>query len=240
MGRAEEAYDLIGRSLAVNPNNPVAYNFLGYVYRYVGLLDESVRAFANQKKLDSSPANSITTLRQLRKVLIYKSDFRGALRATSELHEIASAVGDPLTTQTLFYSGMAYYFAGDIQRANAYFDSCQRLDPRNTFSLFAQACKEGAHGSVTHLKSIIRTLEQQNIPDVEMTYRFVHFYVFANEPEKAVKQLTQVVLGGFYCYPYVANDPLLASLKGRPGFDEAVAKAKVLNEGFRRNHANIL
>lgn len=49
----------------------------------------------------------------------------------------------------------------------------------------------------------------------------------------ALRMLSQSIKGGFFCYPYIKNDPLLNELRGRKEFAELLEGARKAHEDFK-------
>jgi hypothetical protein len=50
---------------------------------------------------------------------------------------------------------------------------------------------------------------------------------------KAFEKLLALVEGGFFCYPYLRDDPLLADLRGEPAYAALLESARKSHEEFR-------
>jgi hypothetical protein len=55
------------------------------------------------------------------------------------------------------------------------------------------------------------------------------------EQISAVRVLHMSVEAGFFCYPYLSQDPLLKELHGRPEFDQVLNVARQRHEAFKRS-----
>ncbi len=77
LGKTEEAYSLARKGLEINPNDPDCHFALGYVYRYVGLLDKAERE--QSRALQLSPGNP--RFRGLGVTYFYEGKYDSALKA---------------------------------------------------------------------------------------------------------------------------------------------------------------
>jgi hypothetical protein len=50
----------------------------------------------------------------------------------------------------------------------------------------------------------------------------------------ALRMLRRTIEGGFFCYPYLARDPLLESIRSEPEFQSLLERARERHEAFRR------
>ncbi len=234
MGRVEEGVVLLQRAINVNPKAGGLFQGLGYTYRYAGLLDLSMQAYERSKTLDSSFWNLGFSQNQITKSLIHIGDYPAAVASAEKVASYRKLMGQTLLVQELFYLGMAYYYARDWNKAFQIFDSCFVLEKTNTWSLFGQAYKAATQGNQKRLAELIETLEARNILDPEMSYRLVHFYCFAKQPEKALKALRISVEGGFFNYPYISTDPFLESIRATKEFQTILSSMKTRHLAFKQ------
>ncbi|MEE9166558.1 MAG: protein kinase, partial [Candidatus Neomarinimicrobiota bacterium] len=238
-GKVDEAALLLQQALSVNPNAPEFYRSLGYVYRYGGMMDESIEMYVRAQALDSSFASLFYSQIQITKALIYKGEYLAAVSLADSAIERRSAAGQPIDVISLFYQGMAYYYSKDWQRAFAIFDSCTKVDPSNLWSLFGKTYKEAARGNFKRVRSITKSLEERNVVDHEMLYRFTHFYALAGETNLALKSL-EASSKGFINYPYINSDPLLESIRATEEFQILLSEVKTRHEAFKRRFSGTL
>jgi hypothetical protein len=69
-------------------------------------------------------------------------------------------------------------------------------------------------------------------------YKVAQAYAALGDKQAALQMLSRSTLGGFFCYDYIASDPLLNPLRGSAEFARVLGKAKQRNEQFKRRFAS--
>jgi serine/threonine protein kinase len=88
-------------------------------------------------------------------------------------------------------------------------------------------------------KKGIRILEDRNIIDSEMNYRFAHFYALIGDKENAIKSLKRSVDGGFFCYPYISKDPLIENIRDTATYIEILKGVKKRHLAFKEKYVGL-
>ena len=231
-GKVEDAMELLQHGLSVNPNAPALYTALGSVYRYAGLLDESIRAYERLEVLNPRAVGVGSIF--ITNAWIHKGDYGAAIAMAEKGMRYFQSTGRPLDSYPFFYQGLAYYYFKDWEHAFRNFDTCVVIEKTRIWSLFGQAYKEAARGNRERVLEIIKTTEERKFIDPEMKYRFAHLYALSKEPEKALKSLENSIKGGFFSYPYISNDPLLENIRATKEFQTLLADVKIRHEAFNR------
>lgn len=76
-----------------------------------------------------------------------------------------------------------------------------------------------------------------NVRDGEALYKIAQAWSLAGEPSRSIAMLERSVDNGFFAYPYMLRDPLLANVRSEPALAAVLAKARVRHEAFRRRFA---
>ncbi|MBI2620362.1 MAG: protein kinase [Ignavibacteriales bacterium] len=236
-GKVEEATELMLRSLSVNPNTAEYYSSLGYICRYSGLLDESVRAYQREMSLDSGQRGIVGSPMQMAKSFIQQGFYSQAAKETEKVREIVEAEGVPFGPMNLFYLGFSHYYLKNYEKAFEAFNSSVVLDPGNTWTLFGQAYKQLTQKNFAAARENVKKLEDRIIVDSEMNYRFVHFYSLLGDTENAVKSLERSVDGGFFNYPYISRDPLLEDIRSDKRYQHLLIEVKSRHEAYKSRFA---
>jgi TolB-like protein len=234
IGRINEAIPLLRKGLSVSPNDPIFQSQLGYIVRYAGMLDESIKAYQKAALVDSSVLSLVGRQNQISKAYIYKGDYRNALLSAKTIQSALESSQLSVNPQVLFYLGLPSYLEKDYPTAFRLFDSCAVVDPTNSWTLFGQAYKAAVTGNRGRVVDVIKKLEERKIADAEMFYRFTHLYLFVDDDERALNSLKVAIKGGFICYPYLANDPLTEKLRSRKEFQDLLQEAKTRHEEFKQ------
>ncbi|MGH9944892.1 MAG: TPR end-of-group domain-containing protein [Pyrinomonadaceae bacterium] len=232
-GKSEEAAALLHRALRPYPNSASFHAALGYTYRYAGLLDESINAYRQAQTLDASRASLHDHEEQIVKALIYRGDYRAALVSHEKIAASREAAGQPDEHKELFYAGVSHFYLKEYDKATRLFDEAAQLDAPSIWSAFGRAYKAAAEGDGTRLLELTKELETRDIVDGERRYRLAHFYALAGRRAAALYNLRKAIEGGFFNYPYISRDPLLASISGSDEFKLLLRQAKRRHETFR-------
>jgi len=201
---------------------------LGYVYRFAGVLDESIRecerarALDPQVKLRSSALNAY----------LYSGQYEKFLQSLPQDDQAAFVV---------FYRGLAHLYLKDNKAASADFERAFQLDP----SLYTQIGK-GLSYSITGKRSegleLLKTTEakmkERGVTDAEAMYKIAQAYALLGDKPAALRMLSQSIKGGFFCYPYIKDDPLLTSIRDQREYEATLESARKAHEDFKSRFMN--
>jgi|HubBroStandDraft_6_1064221.scaffolds.fasta_scaffold06104_2 serine/threonine protein kinase/tetratricopeptide (TPR) repeat protein len=222
-GRVEQAVPMLRAVLQENPNNAEAHWELGYAYRFAGMLQESVqeceRARANNPdvKISSSAMNSYLYLGEYEK-------FLQSLPANDSVY-------------ILFYRGLAEYYMNNREQAARDFDRAFEkngsLLPAAVGRAFSYSIHHENANGIKLLGETEAKIEERGVSDPEGMYKVAQAYAVLGDKASALHMLRHSIGGGFFCYPYLAHDPLLQSLHGEPEFQMLMDQARHRHEQFK-------
>jgi DNA-binding winged helix-turn-helix (wHTH) protein/TolB-like protein len=224
-GHVEEAVPLLREVIRQTPNQAEAHWELAYAYRYAGMLSESIEEGERSRRID--PLIKITN--SAFNSYLYTSEYEKFL-ASVPVREDAAFV--------IFYRGFGYYHLKNFARAAAEFEkawtlSPSQLQPRIGRSLQHSIAGENQKG-VELLQSTERMVEERGVNDAEGIYKIAQAYAVLGEKAAALRLLRRSIEGGFFCYPYFQNDPLLENLRSESEFTALLEMARQRHEEFRR------
>jgi len=232
-GRSEQALTLLQQGISSHPAFSGFHENLGYVLRYAGCMEESMGSYRRSQELDGSLEHLVSSQDQITKSLIYLGDYGGALASQRRMEEHLDRLGQSPNEKQYFYLGVIHLYSGDQQRAVEAFRRGSELDPESVWTMFGQAYEGMAIEDPDRVTKILDRLEQRVVVDGERHYRLVHFAAFLKQPERALDHLEAAVKGGFFNAPYIASDPLTASLRSLPQFQELLVEAEKRHDAFR-------
>jgi len=232
-GKSEESAELLQKALNVYPNIPSLYSGLGYIFRYSGLMDESIQFYQLSQSLDSSFLNLVSAQSQITKSLIYQKKYKTALASHERMMHYLNQTGQSADEKKLFYGGVIYLYSKRIDRAITLFDSAFDIDESSVWTMFGQAYKEAALRNDESVLRIANRLEARNIVDGERRYRLVHFYALIGKKEDALRNLKKSIESGFFNFPYISSDPFLDNIRGTGEFKNLLAQAKRRYQAFK-------
>ena len=84
------------------------------------------------------------------------------------------------------------------------------------------------------LQQTAQQLESHGVTDAEGVYKVAQAFAVLGDQTTALKLWRRSVEGGFFCYPYFANDPLLNNLRGEADHARLLEMARRRHEGFKQ------
>ena len=213
-GRPKEAMlRLLGRVRTAGAQVDL-YVGLVHALRYCGLLEASVAADENARRLDPQVKTS--------------GNFTHLALGQYERAIATDVPGDLFGTRN--------YALATLGRGEEVVASCRELEPTVQGAarelLRAQrASVEGDRGAIVAAMSVLLAASMR---DPEGIYLGVRSLALLGLHDEALRHFERVVDGGYYCVPNFAQDPWLASLRAHPGFDAIMKRARALHEEARR------
>lgn len=222
-GRVEQAVPLLLDALKTNPNYAPAHWELGYAYRFAGMLDESLAECERARQLDPLVKANGSVLN----TYLYLGQYEKFLDSLPE-------AGD--SSFLLFYRGFGEFYERHMERASKDFERAYQLDP----SLYAQIGKS-LNEAIAHREAngleILHTVEgrinERGVGDPEAVYKVAQAYAVLQDKVSALRMLKSSVESGFFCYPYLAADPLLNGLRQQPEFGQILEAARQRHQAFK-------
>tara|TARA_Y100000817_G_scaffold185201_1_gene144712 strand:+ start:1341 stop:3200 length:1860 start_codon:yes stop_codon:yes gene_type:complete len=209
------------------------YGSLGYILRYAGLMDESIKTFQKSNDLNNSELFIGRNMIQEGKSFIYKNQFLESQRIFDDGIKLIKKHANQVVPDILFYQAMPHIYLNQNKKATLYLNTIKNMD-KSAWVLISNAYRLLINGDLGKGKKIVEELKRMNIPDSEMKYRFSHFYILLNDKEKALKALDEAVDGGFFCYNYIKSDPLTEKIHNEPKFKQILEKAKIRHELYEK------
>ena len=224
-GRAEQAVPLLREALMTNSNHPEAHWELGYAYRFGGMLKESIAEGEAARQLDPG-------------VKLNSSAFNSYFYDGQYEKFLASLPTKNVPSFIVFYRGIAHYYLKNWERAAADFEQAYKADPQSLYTQIGQALrlhigKQTAQG-LELLRAIEQQAEKQKVTDAEALYKVAQGFAELGDKAAALRLLRRSIEGGFFCYPYFANDPLLNNLRGEAEYSQVLELARRRHDEFKR------
>ncbi len=224
-GRAEQAVPLLREALATNPNHPEAHWELGYAYRFGGMLKESIAEGERARQLDPG-------------VKLNSSAFNSYFYDGQYEKFLASLPTNAPPAFIVFYRGLGNYYLKNWERAASEFEQAYKTEPKSLYTQIGQALRLHIGKQTTPglelLQAIERQAETQKVTDAEAIYKVAQGFAELGDKAAALRLLRRSVEGGFFCYPYFANDPLLHHLRGEAEYAQVLELARRRHEEFKR------
>jgi TolB-like protein len=213
-GRPKDAMlRLLGRAEAGGAQVDL-YVGLVHACRYCGLLEASVAAHENARRLDPQIRTSV--------------NFTHLAMGQYDRAIAADAPGDLFGTRN--------YALATLGRGAEVLEICRQMEPTVQGAerglLRAQrASVEGDRGAILEAMSVLLAAGMR---DPEGIYMGVRSLALLGLHEEALRHFERVVEGGYFCVPYFLGDPWIAGLRDHQGFAAAMGRAEALFDEARR------
>jgi DNA-binding winged helix-turn-helix (wHTH) protein/TolB-like protein len=223
-GRVEQAVPLLRESLKTNPNHAELHWELGYAYRYAGMLNESVEECERARQLDPNVKINSSALN----AYLYLGEYEKFLESLPPGSEVPFL---------MFYRGFAEYHQKQFNRAVTDFDRSFQLDPKLLQTQVGKALSDAMVHQESKGIGILRSAEakinERGVGDSEAIYKVAQAYTVLGDTPSALRMLKHSIDNGFFAYPYLVRDPLLAGLLGQREFEVLLEKARTRHEAFK-------
>ena len=223
--RVEDAVPLLRGVMEDAPRSADVLWELAYAYRFAGLLDESVSASERGAAMEPFALGGANIpLAQL-----YGGEYQRFLDGFRL---------DSQSAYQQFYTGLAHYYLKRFPEAALAFDRAYSLDQSMLHTRVGKALSvliSGDRNAAGHVLQLteLESIERE-VSDAEALFRIAEAYAVLGDTSGALRVLGRSIEGGFFCYPYLARDPLLESIRSRPAFQSLLERARERHEAFRR------
>jgi tetratricopeptide (TPR) repeat protein len=203
LGRAADAMArLVGRARTADPELLAG---LVSACRYCGLLDASIAAHARAVSLESRIRTSVPH------TWFLQADY--ARVATVKAAEFPYIV--PLSLAALGRGAEALPILRELEDTT-----------KTRLRDFIVAARTLLEGRTADSIAAVGRLVGSDFRDPEGLFYLARHLAHLNETGPALELLERVVTGGFFCYPAMAGDPWLASLRKKPAFTKLLRQAE--------------
>ena len=211
--RTEEAIEITRKMLEINSNNAAAHFSLGYIYRYTGMLHESVEEM--EKALEIDPKNP--NYGRIGVSYLQINEFDKAFKAFSLGKE---------TSYVLVWQGVTLFRKGDYKGAVELFDRVIERNNEPYILNFCIATKAFIEGDIETGLQATKRIEEANLGDSEGWYYLSTKYAILGDKSGSIRCLQKAVDKGYYNYTFMNTDPLLELIRGTQEFDQILEKTK--------------
>lgn len=218
--RTLEAARLAKQMLRINHNNAQAHYSLGYIYRYVGMLDASIDEMEIAVALD--PKNR--GFRSLGVTYFNNGEYEKAFRALDI---------DKGSSYNLGWKGNIYFQQGRFDEAMVYYDSILAIEPEGLWSYVAKTLLAYIDDEPEKGLIALNILEEANVVDAEAWYYWASFYGLYGNVEGCKRGLERAINGGYFNYPFMITDKNLEPVRKNPQIKKILDTAKEKHQSFK-------
>ena len=212
-----EAIAELKRALALQNNQPQAYNRLGTILAHIGLLDHARAMYERGRHFHPRKAVS----HSIAQVYLWNGELD---LAREEID--AWRAENPGNKYPLYFAPQLAMMTGEWKEAKTLLDDAQQLLPEEPLIaslqglFFAMTGKEGkALDCLTRACAIPRSFGHAH----HSYYQFACILAVLERREAAFEWLQRSVSNGFACWPFFLTDPCLKNLRELPAFDVLVS-----------------
>ncbi len=223
LGDLDDAFVSARRITEINPNGALGHFALGYVYRYAGLLDLSVKEMTTAIAID--PTNRL--LRSAAPTYYYAGLWDEVLRAADI--DRGSSYGLAWKTTALVQLGR-HEEALDVARR------IEQIDPGSFEADWAQQQIAVATNDRARGIAATRRIDDRTITDSEIWFWQATYYSAFGDVEKSLWALETAVGRGYYAWQAIERHPLLENAREDPRLTPILERARQASDEFRSRH----
>jgi serine/threonine-protein kinase len=220
-GQIEKAAQNLRSVLERNPNNALAHWNLSYTYRYAGMLKESI--VEGEKALNIDPLVVNRTLN----TYIYEGLYQKFLATLPPRQD----------EYFVFYRGLAQLYLNNRDEAQRLLNLAYEKNSNLIFTQVGRAMSYAIAGDNSAGLALLQECEAKamgsGVIDGEAVYKIAQAYSLLGDKMASIQALRKSIENGFFCYPYMARDPLLQNLQSDPEFQKVLRLAQQRHEVFK-------
>ena len=212
-----EAIAELKRALALQANQPQAYNRLGTILAHIGLLDHAREMYERGRPFHPNKAVS----RSIVQVFVWNQEYD---LAREEIR--AWRAENPGNKYPVYFAPQLAMMTGDWKEAKTLLDEAVQLLPEEPLIgsllgvFYALTGKDGkALDCLTKACAIPKSFGHAH----HSYYQFACILALLGRREAAFEWLQRSVSNGFACWPFFLEDPCLKNLRELPAFEVLVS-----------------
>jgi tetratricopeptide (TPR) repeat protein len=212
-----EAVAELKRALALQNNQPQAYNRLGTILAHIGLLDHAREMYERGRPFHPRKAISHSIVQ----VYVWNQEYD---LAREEIQ--AWRAENPSNKYPLYFAPQPAMMTGDLKEAKILLDEAVRLLPEEPLIVSLQGvfyALKGKEGKALDCLTRASTSAKSFGHAHHSYYQFACILALLGRREAGFEWLERSVGSGFACWPFFLKDPYLKNLRELPGFEVLVS-----------------
>jgi tetratricopeptide (TPR) repeat protein len=209
-GHAMDAMKRLLKRLRSSKTDPELFAGLTHASRYCGLLQASLEADRQARRLDPNIRTTVTH------TYFAMGDYQGALET----------VGRDFG----YFTPLRLAMLGRVEDAIAMLKEKEPVVPERVGQVFMISLRTLLEGN--REASLKASDERINwaFKDPEGEYYLARQLAYLSDAGRATRLLKRTVDGGYFCYPQMASDPWLDPIRGDTEFKRILHRAQVLHQ----------
>jgi DNA-binding winged helix-turn-helix (wHTH) protein/tetratricopeptide (TPR) repeat protein len=212
-----DAIDELKRALALQNNQPHAYNRLGTILAHIGLLDHARAMYERGRAFHPGKAISHSIVQ----VYIWNREYD---LAREEIQ--AWRAENPANKYPIYFAPQLAMMTGDRKGAKGLLDEAARLLPEEPMIASLQGVLYALTGKESRALDCLTTAcaSPKSFGHTHHTYyQLACILALLGQPAPAFAWLERSVSTGFACWPFFLKDPWLKNLRELPAFELLVS-----------------
>ncbi len=221
--RIDEAMKIAMKLLSFNPGNAETHFTLGYIYRYAGINERSLKQMELAIAMDPQNIRFRTIV----------GNYYGLHEWQKGLNVLNKYEKDPFSSD---WKGRFNFQLKRFQLATKFFKQALREEPngvRGYVSLLHLAYMNGdvkAGVYATHQQELTRVI------DAEGAYYIASFYGLLGDKTHSIQSLSKAVEEGYFNYQFIESNNHLDSIRAEADYKKIITKARQKSLAFRQRY----
>ncbi len=209
-GNAIEALERLLKRLRKSRSDPEVFGGLTHASRYCGLLQASIEADREARRLDPNIRTSVTH------TYFAAGDYQGAVKAAG--------------ADFGYFGPLRIAMLGRVEEAIAMLKDKEAAVPERLGQVFMISLRALLEGDRELSLKASDELINGGFKDPEGKYYLARQLAYLNDAGRATLVLKSTVDGGYFCYPQIASDPWLDPIRGHAEFKQILHTAQTRHQ----------
>jgi eukaryotic-like serine/threonine-protein kinase len=209
-GRAMDALRRLLKRLLSSKTDPELLAGLTHASRYCGLLQASLEAHRQARRLDPNISTTVSH------TYFAMGDYQGALEASGP--------------DFGYFTALRVAMLGRVEEAIAILKEKEHAASERIGRVFMSSLRTLLEGNREASLKTSHELMTGTFRDPEGKYYLARQLAYLSDSGRATRLLKDTVDQGYFCYPQMASDPWLDPIRGDAEFKRLLDRAKVLHQ----------